>query len=319
MVKETQNFKKNFNLLPPPPGMSATNGVGVKQRQKSPIVQSTSHMLGSNNLLMHANSLSKTNENANSYKQPNMTKRQFSLDHENEKVNGSRKNYSLNDFFPSFDSSILNTNKNSSSKIAVESQIKPPVGPIQRPLGNSTSNPINNNSNNNANLLENFTTWLSSNFKNSNNLTANLNMPSSVIANNDKYHTVKEFPTTEIFNDSNIDVLGSNSDNPFNEFKLFGTESNSLNVDTPVPKLNFNEPSIWNTNTKENQAWNSVLINDINSLAPTQSFLNSSSSGNQIKNLWSNSFEFVEPSSNSVKNSQKQQKTKKLEPKSSKK
>lgn len=316
MVQETQNFNNNFNILSPTSEILATNN--MKQNQKSPTnhtVQSASPMLSSNSLLMQANTHSKANESDKSLKSQNLSKRQFSLDYDSEKMNVSRKNYSLNDFFPTFHPS--------NSKIVGESQIKSPVGPIQRPLSSSTSNPTNANQTNNANLLENFTTWLSSNFKNSNNLTANLNMPSSVITNNDKFHTVKDFSSNEVLNDSNVntslDPIGNNADNPFNEFKLFGTESNSSSINASAPKLNFNEASIWNTNSEENQAWNSVLINDINSLAPTQSFLNSSSSGNQIKNLWSNSFEFVEQPSHSIKNSQKQQKAKKLETKLNKK
>jgi len=316
MVHESQNFKKNFSLL--------QNGIGaVKPNQKSPTNSSTSP----SNLLMQ----SKANENnfTPSMRQ-NLAKRQFSLDHEQDQINGSRKNYSLNDFFPSFHSSILNTTKSSSTSSypnsAVDSQVKPHVGPIQRPMSNSTNNSSCINSTNDTNnVLENYTSWLSSSFKNSNNLTANLNIPTSVISNNEIYHTVKEFPCagqsdellSEIsLNPDSLNVLGKSSDSSYNQFKLFGTESNSSNA---AATTNFNESSIWNAYTKENQAWNSVLINDINSLVPTQSFLNSSSSGNQIKNLWSNSSEFVEAPSNSTKNSQKQQKAKKLETKSSKK
>lgn len=76
------------------------------------------------------------------------------------------------------------------------------------------------------------------------------------------------------------------TDTGFTEFKLFGADSQN----DPIPKLdNFSSSDLWSTNNS-NQPWNSVLLNNIDSLVPSQSPNNNDdiNSGNRIKSLWSN-------------------------------
>ena len=300
MVQETNDFKKNFNYFPPP-GLVPPPSFRRNQRSptSAPLIctKTPSPPPLTPNFSTHAGS-----QYTHAFKQQQqqqhlpLSKRQYSLDYDAKsqtQTNGARKNFLLNDFFPSFHST---DSANSSSVKTSESASQPSktktVGPIQRPLTNSTSASSYTPSTVNNNLLENFTSWLSNNFQTSNNnLAAQLNLPASVIENSEKM---------------SLDGLSSSH---FSDYKLFGTPH------VESSGANFNETSIWNAN---NQAWDSMLINDMNSLAPTQqNLLNSSSSGNRIKSLWSTSFDFAETASSSS-SSKKNNKEKKHERKSNK-
>jgi hypothetical protein len=343
MVQETQNFKKNFSYnLTPPPGLTLNKS---KRQQSYPSAKTPSPTLLANsfansyaNSVNTVDSLYKSAINSTDKQPPTpQHHRQLQKQYSSEYEAKNRKNYLLNDFFPSFrDSTTDRTSAKLQQQLTHENKTKTigPIGPIQRPvLTNSTSNPFplfnvdaNNTKNISAtttttsnNLLDNFTSWLSNNFQNSYNLTSQLNLSpaaSTIMAMNQESKATT--PTNHMLTPSETVVDNANL---FNEFKLFGTESSS------PPKLNaFNtEQSIWNTNARNSlnnnnnnthQPWNSVLINDINSLAPTQtSLLNSSSSGNRIKSLWSSSFtELTTPDATADTNSKitvKQHKSKK--------
>lgn len=129
------------------------------------------------------------------------------------------------------------------------------VGPIQRPPSNSMNTSSTCSTFNNS-LFNNFSSWMTSDFTQKD----NRSVDSSSIINSD----------------------------PFSQFKLFGCN------DTHNQMNGSDEFSIWNNN--KNQPWNSVLINDLNCLSPSQSHPNetnlySSSSGNIIKSLWSDTIE----------------------------
>ena len=301
MVQETQDFKDSFNIF-------ASNHAATSQ-SASKYQNHTNHRaaynyhsaktpsptLGVSSLLAHPNppysapivtsSLSlNTDVYGKQHANSNTNKRQrneFSPDFElKSQMNSTRKNHLLNEFLPE--------EFHTPSPPAESKNRNKTVGPIQRPLTSSTSNPLYNSSLNNT-LQGDFLAWLANNP----NFLASLNAPNINRAQPlDAYSTETLTAHTEPANI--MYATAERSSNPF-EFKLFGSDiASPSSVGAQEANLNFsNEASIWNTDSKGNQAWNSVLLNDINCCLDSAQTPDSSS-GNRIKSLWSDAFEVAE-------------------------
>lgn len=153
------------------------------------------------------------------------------------------------------------------------------VGPIRRPL-QSTGNQFNNTfpKQQQQQLFSNNNNWL-------------LNTKSENTSNN--FPSFGNTNTTN--NNNNQHVLNFTTSQNFNDYKLFEDTKNSNDFDSILANSLWSDAKTTSSSSStssgvssgnNNQAWNSVLLNDCH-LAETQNL--GDSCNNRIKSLWSNS------------------------------
>ncbi|CAF0705610.1 unnamed protein product [Brachionus calyciflorus] len=155
----------------------------------------------------------------------------------------------------------------------------------KKPLGKAYSTPFNDSKSQNI--------YLNKNFK--------LNFDDSI----DAHKKFGPIGSNRLLNSNNYSnstgYLMSNSDlfsdvSNFNEFRLFGDENKSdlnMALDSLIPSSEIWSMTSSNNHllTNPNQAWNSVLLNDFDSLTSPQNKVNDPvNSDESIKNIWSSDY-----------------------------